>query len=468
MIHNILLKGARVVDPKNNIDKISDIAITDNYISAVQENLDPGSANETIDVTGLVAMPGVIDGHVHLSSWIGGPAGYRMMAKAGTVTAIDFAGPFSEIIDSANTDGYGLNIGGLEAIRPGENVSKINPTDDELREFVRSVLASGALGIKILGGHFPMTPDATNRAIQIANEEGAYVAFHVGTSTISRSDLNSLRQALELADGNRIHICHVCTCCLGLVLGDPLIELNNMMDMLSTHPNAVSESHLSVPAYSFAQFESGKPQSNSTSMFLEIAGYSLDEYGLRDAMLDGYTTAVIEIEGENQFVGGNKAYKEWKEGRVQALGFKGNLPISLIVSAIHKTNGKFTVNALASDGGGIPRNNLLTAGTALVNMGAMSFRELATKLCVAPAEMYQMTSKGHLGVGADADVTIIDPISGKAVYSFGMGRMILKNMELTDCTSATLITTQMTTNLPKSFRTIKLPPYPKYMPVGEL
>lgn len=275
-----------------------------------------------------------------------------------------------------------------------------------------------------------MTPEATARAIEAAEAENAYVAIHVGTSELPRSDLDSLRQALELSQGRRLHVCHVCTCCLGLVLGNPLQELQEMMKMLAAHPNVVSESHLSVQAYSFAHFRDGMPSSHSTQMFLEIAGYSLDEAGLRQGMLDGYASAVVERDGENIFLQGEEGYSCWKDGLSQALGFRGNLPVSLFVSATHKgVDGDFTVDALASDGGGIPRNNLLTLGAALVHLGAMTFSDLAVKLAVAPARMYGLRNKGHLKQGADADVTVIDPESGRAFFSASRGRILLRDGE---------------------------------------
>ena len=39
----------------------------------------------------------------------------------------------------------------------------------------------GSLGIKLLGGHYPLTSEATARAIEVANQKKAYVAFHAGS-----------------------------------------------------------------------------------------------------------------------------------------------------------------------------------------------------------------------------------------------------------------------------------------------
>jgi len=425
----LLWRGSRVVDPANGRDEVCDLLIEDGRIADVGQELE-SSSHRVIDLAGLVTIPGVVDCHVHVTNWLGGPQGYRMMARAGTVTAIDMAGPFDELVANAPGLATGLNVGGLESIRPGQNVRSDDPSRDEIRRLVRESQASGALGIKILGGHFPLTPEATSRAIQVANEEDAYVAFHVGTTSWPRSDLRSFKQAVELAGTNRVHICHVCTCCLGLVLGDPIAELSEMLAILEKRPNVSSESHLSITAYSFAQIEDGRPLSLSTRMFLEIGGYQADTDGVKRALSDGYACVVVPGILENSLAFREQAASEWEAGQVRALGFRANLPVSLLTCALHKGgDGSFVVDALATDGGGIPRNNLLRSGSLLVRLGAMTLSDLATKISLAPARMFGLSSKGHLSVGADADVSAFDPMTGEAVFTLARGRPVLENSE---------------------------------------
>ena len=63
---DLLLKGGRVVDPKNNIDAVMDVAITGNLVSAIATRIDASTAKKTVDVTGLYVVPGLIDMHVHV------------------------------------------------------------------------------------------------------------------------------------------------------------------------------------------------------------------------------------------------------------------------------------------------------------------------------------------------------------------------------------------------------------------
>ena len=62
---SIVIKGGRVIDPKNNVDAITDIAINDGKIVRVGNNIDPTQATQVVDAKGLLVTPGLIDIHSH-------------------------------------------------------------------------------------------------------------------------------------------------------------------------------------------------------------------------------------------------------------------------------------------------------------------------------------------------------------------------------------------------------------------
>jgi dihydroorotase len=64
--YNIVIKGGHVIDPKNNIDDVMDVAIKDGRISLVAKNIDPGEAVQVVNAEGLYITPGLIDMHVHV------------------------------------------------------------------------------------------------------------------------------------------------------------------------------------------------------------------------------------------------------------------------------------------------------------------------------------------------------------------------------------------------------------------
>ena len=63
--YDLLLKGGHVIDPKNKVDAVMDVAIKDGHIAKVAAGLKSTDAIKTIDVKGLYVTPGLIDLHTH-------------------------------------------------------------------------------------------------------------------------------------------------------------------------------------------------------------------------------------------------------------------------------------------------------------------------------------------------------------------------------------------------------------------
>ena len=64
--YDILIKNGQLVDAKNDIDGIYDVAISGNRIAAVEKDIDVDQARLVIDGSGLFVTPGLIDIHAHL------------------------------------------------------------------------------------------------------------------------------------------------------------------------------------------------------------------------------------------------------------------------------------------------------------------------------------------------------------------------------------------------------------------
>ena len=64
--YDLLLKGGHVIDPKNRIDRVMDVAVSNGKIARVAENIPASAAAKTIDVARLYVTPGLIDLHAHL------------------------------------------------------------------------------------------------------------------------------------------------------------------------------------------------------------------------------------------------------------------------------------------------------------------------------------------------------------------------------------------------------------------
>ncbi len=63
-MHDLILKGARIIDPSQNHDGIADVAFTNGRVSAFGKGLT--GAREIRDLTGYILSPGLIDLHTHV------------------------------------------------------------------------------------------------------------------------------------------------------------------------------------------------------------------------------------------------------------------------------------------------------------------------------------------------------------------------------------------------------------------
>ena len=73
--YDLLLRGGRVICPASDIDGIRDVAIRDGRIAAVEQTILPSGAAETIDVSGKLVLPGLIDTHGHVYQFVTGRFG---------------------------------------------------------------------------------------------------------------------------------------------------------------------------------------------------------------------------------------------------------------------------------------------------------------------------------------------------------------------------------------------------------
>ncbi len=74
--YDLLLKGGHVIDPKNKISAVRDVAIKDGKVAAVAARLNPADALKVVDVAGYYVTPGLIDIHVHVYTGTGERGSY--------------------------------------------------------------------------------------------------------------------------------------------------------------------------------------------------------------------------------------------------------------------------------------------------------------------------------------------------------------------------------------------------------
>lgn len=97
-MNSLLIKNGRVIDPKTRFDRIADVLIEGNKIQKIERNIKIENA-KTIDASGMIVCPGLIDLHCHLRD-PGRPD--EETIASGTKAAV--AGGFTTICCMPNTE----------------------------------------------------------------------------------------------------------------------------------------------------------------------------------------------------------------------------------------------------------------------------------------------------------------------------------------------------------------------------
>jgi dihydroorotase len=96
--YDLLLQGGHVIDAKNHISAVRDVAIRDGKIAAVEARIDPAQAFKVVNLRGLYVSPGLVDIHVHVYAGTGERNSYAgdnslypdgFMPRVGVTTVAD-------------------------------------------------------------------------------------------------------------------------------------------------------------------------------------------------------------------------------------------------------------------------------------------------------------------------------------------------------------------------------------------
>lgn len=440
--YDSVIKGGRVLDPANKTDAVFDVGINHGRIDVMGEGLKASAGGRTINAAGRWVIPGHIDTHAHVSSAgeernVDRALGLAMLAESGTTTCLDLLGTPESLSDGIRRLGAGINVAGVMALIPHLTIPQDDPPIAMMRDVVSDALTRGAVGVKMIGGYHPFTPESTAGVIEAANEQMAWVAFHLATKD-SSSTLEGLREVPDLLGDGRLHIAHVNSYCRGMILTAEQ-ECREAFDILeSVRGQVITEAYLAqMNGTNGLCDEDGNIVANVPQNCLKARGYPTTEAGMRQALLDGYGYAQTVRDGRVVLVTGQEAVDIWEAANTAAsLSFPVNPASSAFTLATEQyeppdsgspDDAEFRIDAVSTDGGAIPRNVAIERTIALVNFGALTPLNAVRKLSYNPSRMLGLLNKGHFSEGADADITIIDPDSGLATMSLVAGEVIMEN-----------------------------------------
>jgi dihydroorotase len=386
----LLLTGARVIDPSQNMDISADVLLENGKITDIApelgKTLDSKSPAKvkTIDLSGMIVVPGLIDMHVHLRE-----PGFEYKETIASGSAAAVAGGFTSVACMPNSAPVNDNRSITEFIRrkaaeaslvnvyPIGAISK-DSAGTQLTEFWDLKEA----GIVALSDDGKPVMDAAlmRRALEYASSLGLPVISHCEDSNLSSGGLMNegyystilglrgipsiaeeamVARDILIAEFTRtsVHIAHVST--TGSVRLIREAKKRGLQVTAETAPHYFTLTDESLQSYD-TNFKINPPLRN-------VADVTAIKEGLADGTLDA-------IACDHAPHGRTDKEVEFEYASFGITGLETSLGLSL----------------------------------QLISDGVLTFPELIAKMSINPARILNLP-KGTLKPGVDADITVIDP-----------------------------------------------------------
>lgn len=378
-----ILKSGKVIDPKNHIEAVMDVSFENGVITEVAENIPAEKGDIVIQCEDLLVVPGLIDMHLHLGDLfevttnpiscaaedgvtmgLSPGAGNTFMAPSLLGAEVDRGLPMNlgVYLGACNVLGTMLSVEELIRLFKGE-------LDDETasrkmsRNAITITTAPLTVGIKDHMGHFIMSDENIDKIFTITSEAKLVYMSHT-------QDPAHAERLVSLSKGRCLHLAHVTAAGCGTHAG-PEEGLQRVLDLIN-----------------------GK---NITGEFVTTM--------LRPGR--GSREGLQMPKGAQQL-----AYDALASGKVDILISDGQ-------------------NDATMKGFGDTRDNI-PALIELAEMGVWSLSQSIASMTANPARLIGERTQnpwwtekcGHIGPGALANITVIDPKDKLATYTFVNGTMV--------------------------------------------
>jgi dihydroorotase len=196
--YDLILKGGRVIDPSQKLDRVTDVAFAGGKVAKIGDGLPADAGADLRDVSGLIVAPGLIDLHTHVY-WGGTSLGIdaeEFCRLSGVTTAVDtgsagpgnFAGFRKHVIEPSQVRILAylhVSFAGIYAfsktimVGESEEIRLMAPAEAaEVADANRDVV----VGIKVRVGRHASGTSGTHPldiALEVADETGLPLMAHI-------------------------------------------------------------------------------------------------------------------------------------------------------------------------------------------------------------------------------------------------------------------------------------------------
>lgn len=376
--------NGRLIDPANKIDGDYDLRIEEGRIAAVAPRGEGPREGERIDAAGKWIVPGLVDMHTHLRE-----PGFEYKESIGTGTRAAAAGGFTSVACMANTNPVNDSPAITEFIlgkARKEGVVNVFPIGAVTKGLAGESLAemgemrvAGIVGVSD-DGNTIMNAAVARRAFEYAGMFGLVVISHCEDRNLSEEGVMHegfvstrlglpgvpaaaeeimVSRDLHLAEltGARLHIAHLSTAGSVRLLREARDRGIDVTAEASPHHLTLTDEAVSTYDTNAKMTPPLRPER--------------DVQAVRDALVDGTIDAIATDHAPHSPVEKEVEFNAAPNG---IIGLETALPLVL----------------------------------RLVHEGRLPLDTALRRLTEGPARILRI-DKGHLSMGGDADVTIIDP-----------------------------------------------------------
>lgn len=379
----ILIKNGRLIDPKNNIDEVTDILIEDTKIKKIGKIADDKNYETVIDATDKIVAPGLIDVHVHFRD-----PGFTYKEDIITGANSAKAGGFTTVICMANTKPVVDNEETLKYILEQTKKTDINVLQaaaitkgfqgNELTD-MEKLKELGAVGFTDDGIPIKDTK-IVFEAMEIAKKLDMPLSFHEeDPALIGRPGVNKGEISKKLDFEGAPNVAEDV-----LVARDCMMALNSGAKVSIQHISSGN----SVDMVRFIKGLGANVSAEATPHHFSITDEAVLEYGALAKM--------------------NPPVRTQKDLEKIIEGLKDNT-IDIIATDHAPHSKEEKAKALKEAPSGIIglETSLALGVTNLVKKGHLSMIKLLEKMTINPAKFYNLDA-GTIEEGKNADIVIFD------------------------------------------------------------